>query len=431
MQGTIAYLDQRISHLVAAWIVMIPLLYFASQGNLWFHNADGTDTLGGFGSLQSAPRTAQYAAEFSIVFVVVVLLLFPKIKSVIHASRDNPVIVMLAALATISSLWSQIPIKSLEWSICLLVNTLFAFYLCRRFNTEQQMRLLLLFGWICLVSSIILALFYPQYGIFNAGGIEAWKGIYFHKNICSMMTILLLSPVFFASTISWFAKVLRIIYVVLSIFLVLMTQSATGQIALACLVICVIAVTIIGRCGRRDRVFILLFGTVTGLALVIAGFSHSTELTYLFGKDPTLTGRTGIWEAAIASVMKHPILGYGYMAFWRGLNGESANASLMNGWAVSSSHNGFLAVWLTLGAVGVGLVTYCVLKAFRDIYMCIKASATSAWKWYACIIFLTMIINLDEEQIMVPNDLTWILFILACVGLSEEARKIRGALNHG
>ena len=97
----------------------------------------------------------------------------------------------------------------------------------------------------------------------------------------------------------------------------------------------------------------LLVGASIAVPLIAAGVIHFGEISYFLGKDPTLTGRTQIWKSVGAEIMKHPILGYGYCAFWRGYQGESANSALTNGWAVTSAHNGFLQTWLTLGAVGL------------------------------------------------------------------------------
>jgi hypothetical protein len=45
-------------------------------------------------------------------------------------------------------------------------------------------------------------------------------------------------------------------------------------------------------------------------------------------------------------------------------------------------------------------------------------------------ILLTLVLSMDEEQMLVPNDLTWILYIVACIGLSEGAKRIRLGQNH-
>ena len=432
MQNNAASPNRPISHLVITWLLLIPLFYFALQGRLWFQNAGGNDVLGGFGSLQNAPLTAASAVTFLFIFAIVFLLLFPRIKAVIRVCRENLVFVALAALAMASCLWSQFPVTSLKWSICLLANTLFAFYLYRRFRPEQQMKLMYLLGWICVVLSIVLALFFPQYGVSSVGGPGVWQGIYDNRNSCSMMTILLLSTAFFVPAFTLFANVARIAYIGLSVFLVLMTQSATGKITLTCLFAYVIAIWTIRRFSPKDRVIVSLLSLATGLALLAIGFSYLRQITYFLGKDPTLTGRTELWTAAMTSIMKHPILGYGYQTFWRRLQGESVYASLASGSFLGHAHNGLLEIWLELGAIGLGLFLYSAVRAFRDALSCLRAGKSPYFAWCACVVFLILVTSIDEVGgITVPNNLLWILYILACVGLSEGARRIRQERAHG
>ena len=130
----------------------------------------------------------------------------------------------------------------------------------------------------------------------------------------------------------------------------------------------------------------------------------------------------------MASAMKRPMLGYGYMGFWHGgIQGESFNVSVANNWAVSGAHNGFLNVWLTLGVLGIVLVLYSFMKALHDGIFCITNGGSPYFDWCLCIVLLTILHGMDETQIMAPNDLTWILYILACIGLSEGVKRIRSA----
>jgi hypothetical protein len=42
-----------------------------------------------------------------------------------------------------------------------------------------------------------------------------------------------------------------------------------------------------------------------------------------------------------------------------------------------------------------------------------------------------LVVNLDEKAMMVPNDLVWMLYIIACLGLAEAAKYIRLGQTHG
>jgi O-antigen ligase len=175
---------------------------------------------------------------------------------------------------------------------------------------------------------------------------------------------------------------------------------------------------------KRGKAMILLFSTAVALLLAIGGVAYFREITLLLGKDPTLTGRTEIWSAVLASAAKHPLIGYGYTAFWGGMEGESSNVLLAARWAVQSAHNGLLEIWLTLGAFGVGVILYSFLRAFKDAAQCV-CEKRFYYTWYLCIIFLIIVYSMDERPLAYPNSLAWILYIVCCAGLSDSARRIR------
>jgi exopolysaccharide production protein ExoQ len=410
--------------LVVSWVLVFPLMYFA--GGFWFQNVRENNVLSEvYSSLVLSPRTLGMVLIESAVFTIACLLLFTRTRQIIFICRKNPVFVSLVALAIASCLWSQFPMRSLEFSLCLMVNTLFAFYLYARFSREQQMALFLMLGWICLVLSIILALFFPRYGL-SASTAGAWRGIYVHKNRCSMMTIVFLSSAFYAPAITLLSKVLRMVYVALSVFLVMMAQSATGAISLVFLLGYVVAMKATKLFYLKERrLSIVLLASVALTSTVIGAF-YLGDLTYILGRDPSLSGRTAIWAASMVSILKRPILGYGYMSFWMGYQGESANASLATGSSVPGAHNGFLEVWLTLGGLGLGLVVYAFASAFRNSLYCFRAGNSRYFIWCLCIVFLEIVTSIDESGTLVgPNMLFWILFILASVGLADGARHFR------
>jgi O-antigen ligase len=410
-------------------MLMIPLFFFASSGGLFFQS----NALAGLNyTAESATLSGTDRVEYSLILAVAVMLISSKMRSVIGLCCKERALVSMVVLAVASCAWSQFPRLSLVASIYLAVSTLFAFYLYRRFSPEQLPELLLMIGWVCLISSILLVLFLPTYGLDHATiGVAGWRGIYHKKNMCANMTLFLLSGAFFAPTRGVFSKLLRVVYIGLSVLVIWMAHSATGILLLACLSIYVISLKVFEKFREKDSVVIGLFATAVVMLLVVAGISYWNEIIYLLGKDPTLTGRTQIWQAIWVSIVKRPLLGYGYMAFWRGLEGESANILLANGWAVTSAHNGYLNIWLMLGAAGLGLVLYSLLRSIKDAALCLRSRRSSHVRWYACIVLLMVVNNVDENTLLSPNNLFWILYIIASVGLSEETRRIRLGTDNG
>lgn len=405
-----------VAHLAIAWVLLVPLFYFACGGGVWF-----LDSAGKSGAQATSGADI---AKVLLVFGIVGLLILQRMPQVLAGLRDNAVFVAIAALALLSCVWSQFPTRTIENSIFLALNTLFAVYLYRRLSPERLASMLAMLGWICLILSFILISFYPTIGRDYALK-ASWRGIYHQKNLCGPMTIYLMSGVLFISPTSFLAQARRILFICLSIFLVVMTQSRGAWILLAFLLIYYLAIKFAHSFRRKDGSIVLFLEVLVAMTVLAVGISYWKEILLLLGKDATLSGRTTIWQAVKVSLLKRPLLGYGYMAFWNGMQGESANVASAKGEIVTGAHNGFLNVWLTLGAVGMVLTVYAVARSIKHGVACLRVERSSHLNWYVCVVLLTIVHSMDETQTLAPNDLTWIMFMVACIGLAEGAKRIR------
>lgn len=426
-QPSIVHLNQNVSHLVVSWVLMIPLLYFASVGNFWFQSVKSNNPLSEkYGSLVGVSQSKETTITALVIGAIVLAFIAPHLIFMRKTFFKKNIFLFLSVLAVVSSAWSQFPDISLKWSIFLFIETMFSFYLYYYFGPQKLLKILLMFGWICLISSIITSLLFPQYGIdYSGSSIDGWKGIYGQKNTCSMMTVFLLSIELYVSRLTMLARVQRVIYISLSVFLILMSQSATGKILLFFLVIYKIFMDAVFKFKTRSKIVVIMILMAVTLSLLALGALHLNQIWYVLGKDSTLSGRTEIWKAAMASVLKSPMLGYGYMAFWRGFQGEAANVSLANAWFSAYAHSGYLNLLTTLGLSGMIAFLWSLVLAIRNARICICNSGLSYTPWYLCVIILTVILNIDEVTIMTPNNLLWMLYVVASIGLAENAKQVR------
>ena len=406
--------------LVISWILLGPLVYFASNGSLWFQSEDANNVLSSrYGALATQSQGAQAQALSILVLGTALCFCLAAGKTISRMFCNNVGFSGLVGLTVLSSVWSQFPARSIHCAVVLAVNTAFVFYLHQHFNQEQKLQLIYMAGWASLLFSIYLSLFVPSCGIDRAFVTPSWRGMYGQKNLCAMATLFLLSVAFYLPVRSLMAKAAHAAYIVLSIVLIMMTRSLTSEVILVSMILYVIATRTIQRFNAKDRIVGMILVACMLLAIAGAGVSYWPQLTYLCGRDPTLTGRSGIWQAAWASLMKHPIRGYGYRAFWSGYQGESANVAFESGWAVSSAHNAFLQVWLDLGFLGLAGVVYVLLRSVSNSISYLRRESSAYRGWCACIIFLTVALSLDEGEMMIPNGLLWMLFVLASIGIGE------------
>jgi exopolysaccharide production protein ExoQ len=179
---------------------------------------------------------------------------------------------------------------------------------------------------------------------------------------------------------------------------------------------------ILGRFRRKEMLPIVALLLVAAGASVAFAISNPALLLESIGRSDGLSGRTQIWNAVLASILHRPIGGYGYDAFWSLPQGEVAHIFAAAGWVVTSAHNGFLNVFLELGLIGIVLVAGTFLQAFRDASRVFHPGHSRYVDWCIGIVFLTLLYNLDERTLMATQYLPWVLYIVACTGLSESAR---------
>jgi len=179
------------------------------------------------------------------------------------------------------------------------------------------------------------------------------------------------------------------------------------------------------RIPKRDLVTLSLFAGGSGAFMLYLFLSNFSAITHILGKDPTMSGRTEIWRAAISSGLKQPMLGFGFGAFWRGVQGESLNVFLTTGFALWQGHNAYLDIWLDLGFVGLGLFAITFFAACRDAYLCLVPNRPREFDWYLGTIFITVCLGMTQGQLMYPNSLAVLLYFISCTGI----RRLRLQLN--
>jgi O-antigen ligase len=225
-----------------------------------------------------------------------------------------------------------------------------------------------------------------------------------------------------------YQKIFRLMYILMCVVMIAMSQSRTGW-ALTLVALALSAgLWVLQKMPGKEALLISLLTLPCAGALAYGVYRYSSTLAVSVGKDPTLSQRTVIWAAVWDAVLKHPILGYGFVAFWNGLYGASQSVVLTSGWALSQAQNGFLDMWLGLGVVGVALIAIMVLKSMRNATRCFEVNDSGVYvRWCIVVIFSVLLYNVGESSLGLLQ-MVWFLFVLAYIGLNEIAIKTRAAI---
>ena len=409
-----------------AWLLVLTFVFFATHGYFSFQNA-GTDTTatGSLAGLNSSHQggVLGYVIIPGVAYGIVAALLVMNGRAVMAMARGSKLVGAIALLALASAAWSQNPMRSAEFGFFYLLNTLFAFFLVAWFRPDQLRSLAIMTGCALAAINLVMVSLFPRYGVVHLlRDYGSWNGIFIDRTSCAKCLVFLLSAAV-SFTEPRFPP-WRIAYIAILLVLILKAHAVTALLVLAIYAGSLGFLALRRRMEPRTARFVAAVSAALLFAAATLGPIVLPALLALFGRDMTFTGRTGVWLVLLQSLGKHPLLGYGFYAFWQGLQGESAVAILTLHWVFGYAHNGILEIALQLGLVGVALFFLTLAQAARNGWRCLRAGRAREVDWYIGLLILTCLYNVDEATVVWPNELLSIFYIMACCGLAQAARNL-------
>jgi len=229
-------------------------------------------------------------------------------------------------------------------------------------------------SYVLLIFSVVFIKYYEYLGIMYDPwtGAPEYIGATTSKNMLGVLC--LISGLFYFWDIvrRWSErrdrKSRRILYVnfalmAMTLWLLRLSQSATSQGAfvIGCFIIALVRTK--WATVNPGRVTALIPAGLSAYLILEFAFDFSTVVADFFGRDPTLHGRTGIWNAVLA-LQTNPLIGVGYQSFWLGDRLTAVWGSLKTGF-LNEAHNGYLEAYLNLGVVGLALLVLFMIVCYR------------------------------------------------------------------
>jgi O-antigen ligase len=408
---------------VLGWALMLPLIFFAVQGVFSFEASGGESELSGLIPSRHFGVFGRIVVP-GLAYLVVVCVVALNINRIISMALQMKMLTLLAGITICSALWSQDPLRSFYNGLFYLASTLFAYYLIIRFEPTEIIDLLMMTGTLVCLAGLVMVFVFPQFGIdtFDVRSAGAWKGIFFQKNSAAKTLVYLLAP---ALVFGYRRAVYRrLAYVVLLGTFIVKAHVITALVVTMLYTLFMTALYLARWLERKTAIALGIAVISACTILVWANISFLPELLRSIGRDPTLTGRTAVWSVVMQSILKRPLLGYGFYAFWLGLKGESANAIIGVHWFFGYAHNGLLELVLQLGVVGLVLFLITLVQAIKDGWFCLRHDRSIEVEWYVGVIVLVLLYNIDESTVVWPIDLPSVLYVVVCCGLSMRAKQL-------
>lgn len=329
------------------------------------------------------------------------------INVVFSESREVSILrfVLAASVTSLAVLLPLLPPTQRSFNLCLGAAALVLLMLC--------------------YLGVILA---PQYSIHTALDITEpqlagdWRGSFGHKNVASpVMTILVYVGIYLCAVGSFVMGPL--IAVLAGIFLIFTGGKTSSVLCLA--IYALASLVYVTRSLWLKR--LICYAPLIVMNLLTVGSVASPALlsiTRVLPVDPTFTGRSDIWEFALAAVAEKPIIGHGYAAFWDDVTErQTAKGSE---WAVTAahSHNSYLDLAITIGLPGLLLVILIfVLAPLRNFQATQAHSRSNALgKLFLTIWLFGLYFGTTETFLLERQNPVWFMFALAVAGLHFLAR---------
>ena len=326
------------------------------------------------------------------------------------------VLAPLLALALLSREWSLLPEVTTRRAIALIFTSLFGLYLAARFEWRELIGLLAGVFTVLALASYISVVVAPGWAVHQDLHAGAWKALWYEKNGLGQIMVWGVLACACAAVLQPRRRLLWMGGAFLCAGLVLASTSATSLLGLMLVAAGLVVVAGFRRGGALMvlTTWLVVVGLAAATALIV--FAPGLVLEAL-GRDPTLTGRTDIWDAVLRQVAERPVLGHGYAAFWADKGGPVGYVRGEVDWNAPTAHNGWLEILLGLGWTGAVLFSVHLAVTALAALFSIARGPHAYWAVLSLAIFL--LFSLSESTILQQNNLVWALHVTTAAKLLQ------------
>ena len=362
----------RLGHLLSAVFLVTA---FAVSAKVFYYVF--TEEIAGAGSgperqasTQTASSSAVYLLMWGGLYAWAMLRLGVQVVTQgLHpvAMRGLPV----AMLALGSMAWSVSPSRTLLHGTMFAFNIAIAYLISQSLSPRAVLLLLRRTIAVLMVVSLVLMAIIPEIAATHRHD-GAWlsdremRGVFPFKTDAGWLFGLLFLLIFWSR--DWNGTTFtKLLLGGTTVFAVLLSNSATG---LACgIAVMAILFTVEVLPERAGPLLRGIFVAILVFSLLLP-FIDIGSIAGLLGRDPELTGRVPIWNAATRFILQRPILGYGFGGFFDPI----PNSPVWEFWAISRDsqaahfHSSAVDLLVALGFVGLATYIYLLWLGFSVIY---------------------------------------------------------------
>lgn len=374
------------------------------------------------GTLGDPERAKLRLLQLPVIIITVVLLSRHTGALMLLMRRSLP-LVLLIALACLSTLWSIEPQITLRRAFALVTTGALAGLLAIRFTPRQLLLLVASVIGLCLWLSLAAAVVTPNAAYMASG--DGFRGAFTHKNVLGWAACLgVILAIGLLRDPHWALRRRGVWLLVASVACLLLSGSGTGLVTSTIGVILYAFYGLLRRTTGLSRVIVILFALETVAIFLLGTRLLLVPLLEAMGKDATLTGRIPLWALVDDRIRAQPWLGYGYQAFWTdGTYGADMIVAAVQ-WHPPHAHNGFRDIMLSIGAVGLSVLILTLVRAIQQGAALHCRAPADGWIWLNVMVGVILAMNLTESNLLLQNDIQSLLMMtaIAMFGLRYTAR---------
>ena len=420
--------DRKAKTSVALWIPVMWLLIAGSRAvSQWM-------AVMGLAAPAPADLSSQYMDGSPLdrnVFIALLALgliaLIARRQQVIALLKANGAILIFFLYCGLSVLWSDYTDVSFKrWIKALGDLVMILIVLTESERMAAIKRVLSRVGFLVIPLSVLFIKYYPELGREYRPDFGFWKlsytGITTSKNSLGMVTLVFgigcawqfLQAFKKRGTKDWQRPVIaQGILLAMVAWLFWIINSATSM---SCFVMAtgLMVVTSFRVTQRRPAIVHVLVFTMIAVSLFALFLDTGGSLVGALGRNPTLTGRTAIWDLTLGMV-DNPMVGTGFESFWLGQRLQKMWDVYW--WHPNEAHNGYLEIYLTLGWVGVTVLAVLLFSGYRSIANSFRRDPGLSGLRIA-LFLIAVVYNLTESAIRMGNPI-WIFLLMAMAAGSK------------
>lgn len=330
------------------------------------------------------------AAAVSVVAVLYITLRLPQLAEIM---APRAFILVIPIFAVLSVLWSQSPVDTVKYSLEFALTVVVALLLSAAPHPKAVLwGLFLAFG-----GYVGVALAFGQAVETGNQGLTAFTGLMRGKNFMADVAAngALLSLACIVAAIEDrrpFRAIVALGVAVLELYVLLAARSAGALIGMVPAVLAFIFFLALRPVRLTMRLTATIFISFAAALMAIAYGSNIIEdLMMVFDKDPTLTGRTYLWQRATDFIAENPILGAGFNGFWVAGDPDAAGLwhlfGLADPWGFNF-HNTLIELLVNIGWLGVVVVGIAaIVSAVLLLRSVISRPTLALCFWFSFLVY--------------------------------------------